>query len=104
VHANQVYQEYIQDRNHVHMNSTRWTSLAGFVRSLGRDGLCDIEEAEKGWFITWIDNSPKTLAKQEALDKKERMFKDQSEIEQQMLEEQIKRGQEMSSGAPETVS
>lgn len=26
VNANRVYQEYISDRNHLHMNSTRWVN------------------------------------------------------------------------------
>jgi DNA/RNA-binding protein KIN17 len=37
--ANKIYQEYIKDRDHVHMNSTHWTSLAGFVRFLGKTGV-----------------------------------------------------------------
>ena len=32
VRANQVYNEYIQDRDHVHMNSTSWTTLTEFVK------------------------------------------------------------------------
>ncbi|KAL1243817.1 DNA/RNA-binding protein [Trichinella spiralis] len=36
VKANTVYQEYIKDRNHVHMNSTCWFTLTGFVNYLGR--------------------------------------------------------------------
>lgn len=64
VFANQVYQEYIADRNHIHMNATRWNSLSEFVKYLGREGICHVEEAENGWYITWIDNSPKALARQ----------------------------------------
>jgi DNA/RNA-binding protein KIN17 len=62
--ANQVYQEYIADRNHLHMNATRWNTLTDFVKHLGREGICHVEETEKGWYITWIDNSPKALARQ----------------------------------------
>ena len=36
--ANSVYCEYIKDREHVHMNSTRWVALAGYVRWLGGQG------------------------------------------------------------------
>ena len=62
--ANQVYQEYISDRNHLHMNATRWNTLSDFVKHLGKEGICHVEETEKGWYITWIDNSPKALARQ----------------------------------------
>lgn len=64
VKANTVYQEFIQDRNHLHMNSTRWVTLTEFVKHLGRSGIARVDETEKGWFLAWIDNSPKALAKQ----------------------------------------
>ncbi|ORX60358.1 hypothetical protein DM01DRAFT_1332516 [Hesseltinella vesiculosa] len=62
--ANQFYQEYIADRNHIHMNATRWNSLSEFVRHLGREGICKVDETERGYWITWIDNSPQALARQ----------------------------------------
>lgn len=61
--ANRVYQEYIQDKNHLHMNATRWVTLTEFVKHLGRTSVARVDETEKGWFIAWIDNSPKALAK-----------------------------------------
>jgi hypothetical protein len=63
VRANQVYQEYIADKQHLHMNSTRWVTLTEFIKHLGRSGIARVDETEKGWFIAWIDNSPKALAK-----------------------------------------
>jgi len=38
VKANKVYQEYISDRTHLHMNATQWTTLTGFVKWLGKTG------------------------------------------------------------------
>ncbi len=52
--AHVVYNEYIQDKHHIHMNSTRWLTLTDFVKHLGREGLCKVEETPKGWFITLI--------------------------------------------------
>jgi len=46
------------------MNSTRWVTLTEFVKHLGRSGVARVDETEKGWFIAWIDNSPKALEKQ----------------------------------------
>lgn len=63
IRANQVYQEYIADKQHLHMNSTRWVTLTEFVKHLGRTGVAKVDETEKGWFIQWIDSSPKALAK-----------------------------------------
>lgn len=37
--ANTVYCEYIKERQHVHMNATRWVALAGYVRWLGSQGI-----------------------------------------------------------------
>jgi len=63
VRANQVYQEYISDKSQLHMNATRWVTLTEFVKHLGRAGIARVDETEKGWFIAWIDSSPKALAK-----------------------------------------
>jgi DNA/RNA-binding protein KIN17 len=32
VQANKVYKEYIRDRQHIHMNSTKWETLAIFLK------------------------------------------------------------------------
>lgn len=48
VRANQVYQEYIQDKYHVHMNSTRWVTLTEFIKHLGRSGIARVDDTEKG--------------------------------------------------------
>lgn len=45
------------------MNSTRWVTLTEFVKHLGRSGIARVDETEKGWYLAWIDNSPKALAK-----------------------------------------
>lgn len=91
VHANQVYQEYIRDKDHVHMNGTRWSSLTGFVLYLGKTGKAVIDETEKGWYIAWIDRDPETIARQEALNKKDKMTKDDAERMQQFIQQQVER-------------
>ncbi|CAG8533473.1 12467_t:CDS:2 [Ambispora leptoticha] len=89
--ANTVYQEYISDRHHLHMNATEWVTLTDFVKYLGRKGICNVDETPKGWFIAWVDNSPKALARQEAILKKERQEKDESERARKIIEEQIEK-------------
>ncbi|KAI9336527.1 domain of Kin17 curved DNA-binding protein-domain-containing protein [Obelidium mucronatum] len=98
-HANVVYQEYIADRNHVHMNSTCWNSLNGFVRTIASEGIIILEETEKGPFITWIDKRPETMARQEAIARKERMEKSEEERNAKLLEEQIEKAKESSATA-----
>ncbi|KAK7054439.1 hypothetical protein VNI00_003637 [Paramarasmius palmivorus] len=89
--ANRVYQEYIADKSHLHMNATRWVTLTEFVKHLGRSGVARVDETEKGWFIAWIDNSPKALAKQEASMKKERATTSDEQRERMLIAEQIER-------------
>ncbi|XP_014247929.1 DNA/RNA-binding protein KIN17 [Cimex lectularius] len=103
VHANRVYQEYISDRHHLHMNSTRWVTLTGFVKWLGREGKCIVDETEKGWFVTYIDRDPETIRMQEAIARKEKMDKDDNERMMEFLEKQIERGKQACKSAEEHV-
>jgi len=91
VKANTVYQEFIQDKHHQHMNSTRWVTLTEFVKHLGRTGVARVDETEKGWFIAWIDNSPKALEKQAAALQKERLTMSDEQRERLLITEQIER-------------
>jgi DNA/RNA-binding protein KIN17 len=101
VHVNQFYQQVIQDKTHIHMNSTRWTSLTQFALHLGREGICRVEEKDKDLFISWIDNSPETLRRREALLKKERQDKGDEEREQKQILEQVQRAQQKVEAAEE---
>ncbi|BGP27153.1 hypothetical protein JCM10295v2_006117 [Rhodotorula toruloides] len=94
VRANQVYQEYISDKHHLHMNATRFLSLTEFCKHLGRTGVCHVDENEKGWWIQWIDNSPRALAKAEASQKKERGDMDDEMRQRKLIQEQIERARE----------
>ena len=77
----------------IHMNATRWPSLTEFAKHLGREGLCRVEETDKGLQIAWIDNSPEALRRQDAIRKKERQDKGDEEREQKMIREQIARAE-----------
>ncbi|CAG8245604.1 unnamed protein product [Penicillium olsonii] len=91
INANHFYQQIVSDKEHIHMNSTQWKSLSQFVAHLGREGKCRVEDTEKGLFIAWIDNSPETLRRREAVLKKERQEKGDEEREQRQIKDQIKR-------------
>lgn len=93
VHINHFYQEYIANKEHVHMNATRWPSLTEFAKYLGREGICRVEETEKGLHVSWIDNSPEALRRQDAIRKKERQDKGDEEREQRLIREQVARAQ-----------
>ena len=90
---NRFYQEYIGDKEHIHMNATKWPSLTEFAKYLGREGICRVEEDDKGIHVSWIDNSPENLRRQDAVRKKERQDKGDEEREQSLIKEQVKRAQ-----------
>ena len=52
VRADLVYNELIQQRDHVHMNATRWHTLTEFVAHLGKTGTCKVDEDERGLHVT----------------------------------------------------
>lgn len=91
ININHFYQEYISNKEHVHMNATRWPSLTEYAKHLGREGLCRVEETDKGLHVSWIDNSPEALRRQDAIRKKERQDKGDEEREQKLIREQIER-------------
>ncbi|KUI57901.1 hypothetical protein VP1G_05207 [Cytospora mali] len=93
VHINHFYQEYIANKQHVHMNSTRWGSLTEYAKYLGKEGLCRVEETDKGLHIAWIDNSPEALKRAEAIRRKEMLDKGDEERELRIIREQQKRAE-----------
>ena len=72
VRANRVYNDYIQDRKHVHMNSTQWASLTAFIMYLGKQGKCIVEDTPKGWYLTYVEEDPVLAAKMASIDERER--------------------------------
>jgi DNA/RNA-binding protein KIN17 len=96
INVNHFYQEYISNKEHVHMTATRWASLTEFAKYLGREGICRVEEEEAdsngrggGLMVSWIDNSPEALRRQDALKKKERQDRGDEEREWKGIREQI---------------
>ncbi|PLB38659.1 putative C2H2 finger domain protein (Kin17) [Aspergillus candidus] len=93
VQLNQFYQTVIADKEHIHMNATKWKSLSQFAAHLGREGLCRVEETDKGLFVSYIDRSPETMRRREAVLKKERQDRGDEEREQRQIQEQVERAQ-----------
>mmetsp|Transcript_59995 Transcript_59995/g.103349 ORF Transcript_59995/g.103349 Transcript_59995/m.103349 type:complete len:477 (-) Transcript_59995:228-1658(-) len=89
IQANIVYKEYIADKNHVHMNSTKWSTLTNFILYLGKKGLVVADETEKGWYISWIDRDPAVIARQQAADKKRKHDMDDEARRQKDVERRV---------------
>ncbi|KAI9742017.1 MAG: hypothetical protein M1834_000406 [Cirrosporium novae-zelandiae] len=94
VQINHFYQEYIADKEHIHMNATNWSSLTQFAQHLGREGICKVDEDEKGVWISWIDRSPEALRRQEAIRKKEMLERADEEREREALKRMIQKANE----------
>ncbi|XP_076578160.1 DNA/RNA-binding protein KIN17 [Chaetodon auriga] len=94
VHNNIVYNEYISNREHVHMNSTQWETLTDFTKWLGREGLCKVDETPKGWYIQYIDRDPETIRRQEEQARKKKQDLDDEERSAKFIEEQVRRGRD----------
>lgn len=73
------------------MNATRWVTLTEFIKHLGRSGIVRCDETDKGWFVQWVDNNPKTLARQAEIQKREKGNLDDESRARKHLKEQIER-------------
>ncbi|PON45437.1 DNA/RNA-binding protein Kin17, conserved domain containing protein [Parasponia andersonii] len=95
VAATVVYNEYINDRHHIHMNSTQWATLTEFVKYLGRTGKCKVEETPKGWFITYIDRDSETLFKEKLKNKRIKADMVEEEKQEREIRKQIERAEQL---------
>lgn len=86
--ANTIFQEYIKERDHIHMNGTRWTTLTEFAQWLGENGLVKVDDSERGVMVTYIDKDPETLRRQELEARKEQQRKEAAEKNQKEIERQ----------------
>ncbi|MES1904817.1 MAG: hypothetical protein MHPSP_001099 [Paramarteilia canceri] len=74
VSANKVYQEYISDRMHMHMNATKWETLTDFCNHLAENGLITIEgkDDRNGILIKYIDQNIDEISEREIKKQKKR--------------------------------
>ncbi|KAF2034998.1 hypothetical protein EK21DRAFT_97191 [Setomelanomma holmii] len=95
ISANKFYNEYIRDKEHVHMNATKWSSLTEFTKHLGREGICHVKEDEKdGLMIAWRDTSVAAVKRKEEIAELEAAEARSGAGEDKMLKKMAKRAQE----------
>jgi DNA/RNA-binding protein KIN17 len=99
VNMNNFYQQYIRDKEHIHMNSTRWPSLTEFAKYLGKEGICRVEEGDRGLEIQWIDDSPEAIRRREDIKRKERLAKGDEDMTAKFFERQIQGAKEAAAKA-----
>ena len=101
--ANNVYQEVIADRQHVHMSSTKWQTLGSFVQYLGKSGLCKVDQTDRGWYVQYIDRDPRVLARQEELQKRAEAAQDSEERMAEQLRRQVEAARRAEEEAKEAL-
>ena len=89
VSATVAYNEYIANKTHVHMNSTKWTTLTDFVKYLGREKLCEIEETPKGWFLQYKPRDKEEQLRERMIGEKKRIDEDEDTRNANLLAKQI---------------
>ena len=95
ISANRFYNEYIRDKEHVHMNATKWSSLSEFTKYLGREGICHVKEDEKdGLMIAWRDTSVAAVTRRNEIAEVEAAEARSGAGEDKMLKKMAKRAQE----------
>eukprot|EP01083_Nonionella_stella_P172552 592585_1 len=103
VKANEVYQDYISNRQHVHMNATVWSTLTGYVMYLGKTGKAKVEKADENegngkgcrWYITYIDRDPAVISKQQQIKKMQKMEERERRLESQRIQRMIEKNQKL---------
>ena len=90
VKANHVYTQYIADKEHVHMNATKWDTLSSFVSYLGKQRLADVEQDEHGdWLVRYIDRDPRLLERQQEVEKKASRERSREQEEAERIEAEM---------------
>jgi DNA/RNA-binding protein KIN17 len=102
--ANRIYNEVIQDKEHVHMNSTMWASLTDFCKYLGKTGKCVVEETERGWWVTYIERDVGKLAREKTLQRRLAAEQEAEREAQKRMERQRREQAELSSAKMEEAT
>ncbi|SCU85357.1 LAME_0D01046g1_1 [Lachancea meyersii CBS 8951] len=101
IEANKFYNEFIQDRDHIHMNATKFPSLTKFVIHLSKTGKIRIHglnpdedgngiDVEGGKvLINYIDDSFENMQRQNKVKEIEGSENTEEDIKMKMLKRQI---------------
>ncbi|CCC70925.1 hypothetical protein NCAS_0G00380 [Naumovozyma castellii] len=106
IEANKFYNEFIQDKEHIHMNSTNFTSLSKFIQYLSRNGkiriygLENLDDTDDNvdlgqLMISYIDNSSETILRKQKIDELSNIEKSHQEVSTVLLQNQIAKGSTM---------
>lgn len=100
INANKFYNQVIQQKDHVHLNATKWGSLTQFLKDAQSKGLIKIAVQEgsdefaglEGVDISYINNSSDEILRQKSLQLQQESTRSDEQLEMKLLQDQIKRG------------
>lgn len=104
VDANKFYNEYIQDKDHIHMNATHFTSLTKFIQYLSKEGKIRVNSTERintemdsnHLIISYINNSYENILRNEKLNELSQNEQLEQHTRIMMLNKQMKMDHELS--------
>ncbi|KAM6515750.1 hypothetical protein FALCPG4_013963 [Fusarium falciforme] len=104
VHSNRSYQTYMSDKHHIRLSSAFWSSPTEFIKYLGREGLCRVEEKDDGLYVAWIDRSLEAVRRADALKKRDQADAASKIREDDIIKAQIQRAQTNRNPSPTATS
>ncbi|CCH43010.1 DNA/RNA-binding protein [Wickerhamomyces ciferrii] len=103
INANRFYNQLIQQKDHIHLNSTKWSSLSQFLQDIGKQGLINVnvvdesDQSLNGVDISYVNNSSDEITRQNNLKKHSEDEKAEEHLSMKLLKDQIKKGEELRS-------
>lgn len=102
IEVNKFYNEFIQDKHHIHMNATRFSSLTKFIQYLSKEGkvkvtgldsLAEDEIDPSQLRISYIDKSQQNLLRKAKLKELDENQESEQQLKSRLLQRQIALGQ-----------
>ncbi|ODQ62339.1 hypothetical protein WICANDRAFT_24799 [Wickerhamomyces anomalus NRRL Y-366-8] len=101
INANRFYNQLIQQKDHIHLNSTRWSSLSQFIQDIAKQGIINVkvedesDQSLNGLDISYINNSSEEIMRKNNLQKHIDNDKSEEQLNMKLLKDQIKRGEQL---------
>ncbi|WAO95211.1 C2H2-type domain-containing protein [Fusarium falciforme] len=80
------------------------SSLTEFIKYLGREGLCRVEEKDDGLYVAWIDRSLEAVRRADALKKRDQADAASKIREDDIIKAQMERAQTNRNPSPTATS
>jgi DNA/RNA-binding protein KIN17 len=92
VSANKIYADYLNDKDAVHLNATKWNTLSGFLKYLEGSGQVLIQVGESETKIKYVDKTYDSLLEkvQREKNQKEVLYEEKKKMRELQKIEKLK--------------